>query len=188
MRRRSHNALSLPSSRRGFTLVELLVVIVVIAILAAVTLVVYGNVQDQARKAKVTADIAQLVQAIEQARDRTGETLGQIDGSYATANTCINKASGTNLAALVGTTDSCWTVYVSSLSKISAASGDALNPNELLDPYGRPYLIDENEGEGGGCSKDTVAMYSYPFTTGWSYDTWTSPDNVPLSGFSGCAT
>lgn len=44
---------------RGFTIVELLIVIVVIAILAAVTLVAYTGFQDRAETAVLTSDLAQ---------------------------------------------------------------------------------------------------------------------------------
>lgn len=41
--------------RRGFTIVELIIVIVVIGILAAISLVAYNGIQDRAREAKLAA-------------------------------------------------------------------------------------------------------------------------------------
>lgn len=52
------------SDRVGFTLVELLIVIVVIAILAAITIVAYGNVTTKARYATMQSDLASLNNAI----------------------------------------------------------------------------------------------------------------------------
>ncbi|MEP9385196.1 type IV pilin protein [Nocardioides cheoyonin] len=49
----------------GFTLVELLIVIVVIAILAAITLVTYNGIQDRANDAAVQSDLQQFVTAQE---------------------------------------------------------------------------------------------------------------------------
>ena len=49
----------------GFTIVELLVVIVVIAILAAITLVAYNSIQSRAQKVALTSDIRNLAQIID---------------------------------------------------------------------------------------------------------------------------
>lgn len=51
--------------RKGFTIVELIVVIVVIAILAAITLVGYSMIQKRANDARRITDITTLQKAIE---------------------------------------------------------------------------------------------------------------------------
>lgn len=53
------------SNRRGFTIVELLIVIVVIGILVAITIVAYNGVQARARDTKRLSDIAAIQQALE---------------------------------------------------------------------------------------------------------------------------
>lgn len=50
---------------RGFTIVELLIVIVVIGILAAITMVAYSNVQGKASVAKSQSDLKALQRLIE---------------------------------------------------------------------------------------------------------------------------
>ncbi len=45
---------------KGFTIVELLIVVVVIAILAAITIVSYGGITQRAKEAALAADISQL--------------------------------------------------------------------------------------------------------------------------------
>lgn len=52
-------------SRSGFTIVELLIVIVVIGILAAITIVAFNGVQKRARDNTRSSDIASLQKALE---------------------------------------------------------------------------------------------------------------------------
>jgi general secretion pathway protein G len=51
--------------QQGFTIVELLIVIVVIAILAAITIVAYNGIQAQAKDSERTSDARQFAQVIE---------------------------------------------------------------------------------------------------------------------------
>jgi prepilin-type N-terminal cleavage/methylation domain-containing protein len=171
----------------GFTIVELLIVIVVIGILAAITIVSFNGVQDKARGAKVNSDIAQIKKAIAAAEATSGKTLNGITSSYSTGAPCWSKAAGTNLSSLDKTNDQCWIDYKNTLSAISNASG--VNITALVDPWNRPYLIDENEGEGGGCStKDTIAVFPLPVTGAFGINgTYSKANDVPFSGNSICS-
>ncbi len=53
---------------KGFTIVELLIVVVVIAILAAVTIVAYNGIQSRAQISTLQSDISQAVRAMEVAK------------------------------------------------------------------------------------------------------------------------
>ena len=59
------NSVGTASRNNGFTIVELLVVVVVIAILAAITIVSYNGITGQARVAVAKADLRALAQQME---------------------------------------------------------------------------------------------------------------------------
>ncbi|MFZ1243379.1 MAG: type II secretion system protein, partial [Candidatus Saccharimonas sp.] len=166
--------------RAGFTIVELLIVIVVIAILAAISLVAYNGIQERARNTKINQDLASLQKAIMLARETTGKTLYGITTANFTGNACASKDTGADLAALPKT-DGCWVRYETTLKAIYDASGSDVR--NIVDPWGRPYAIDENEGE-NYCAKDTISVFTTPFT-GKSYQ---KNEAIPLSGYSGCST
>ena len=165
--------------RKGFTIVELLIVIVVIAILAAITVVAYTGVQDRAQQSKIDSDIGQLVKAIEGARSATGKTLYGVTGDSYPAGSCADDAPGTDFAALPKT-DACWVRTDATLTDLYNATG--IDVRGLSDPWGRPYFIDENEGVSGSCNRDKVGVYARP-TNGGSrlYDI-----DLANSGNSGC--
>ncbi len=163
--------------RRGFTIVELLIVVVIIGILAAIVVVAYNGIQNQARTAKIQSDKKELMKAIVSARQATGRTLIEITGNTWTSDACYSQPTGTDLAALPDT-DTCWTTYLQALDDISIASES--NVRNLVDPWGRPYYIDENEGEDplSPCQEDIIAAHSYPFE---NYGSNLNVQFVPLS-------
>lgn len=59
--------------QRGFTIVEIMIVVVIIAVLASVTLVVYNNVQNQSADTKRQNDIILLRNALKKYHDENGE-------------------------------------------------------------------------------------------------------------------
>lgn len=112
---------SLPISRRkysGFTIVELLIVVVVIAILATITIVAYNGIQNQAKQAAVKSAVAQASRALGQYAVENGDTYP----------TPANLQSSTNLDASTYTymtnsdaTDYCISATDSQNQSITAA-------------------------------------------------------------------
>lgn len=151
-------------SASGFTIVELLIVIVVIGVLAAITIVAFNGIQDRARTEKINSDLAMLSKAIQSARILEDGTLYDITGSLVTAGQCVSLASDTDLSDKVAASN-CWADYTQFLELISTAG--EVNVRNLVDPWGRPYFIDENEHD-STCTRDDIGSYSEPFVTGWN--------------------
>ena len=139
----------------GFTIVELLIVIVVIAILAAITVVAYNGVQNQARQSIREADMTTYYKAILAAREaKGGLTLRTITGSNYSAGNCAGSGNPKDLPK----TDACWVRYYDNLDKIGAAAGIDLSGLRDGDADGNPYVLDENEGE--TCGNDIMYYYT----------------------------
>lgn len=73
-------------SRSGFTLVELLIVIVIIAILAAITIVAYNGITSRANDTAVQEDLHNIASSIEQ--------YSSTNGSYPTNDTATLQTLG----------------------------------------------------------------------------------------------
>ena len=100
------------ASRSGFTIVELLIVIVVIAILAAITIVAFSGIQQRARISAVSSGLSQTTKKLaEHIVDNTGypatlSTIGitdtgdvsyqySVNNSVSPATYCVTATSGT---------------------------------------------------------------------------------------------
>ena len=129
----------------GFTIVELLIVIVVIGILAAITVVAFNGVQERARKSKIDTDLSQIQKAINAARINNDSALYGVYSYGAPEWACTDKVS-------------------EFLNAVSEKSG--MNIRNIVDPWGRPYYVNPNEDENQTthtCLKDQIGMYKQPF-------------------------
>lgn len=172
--------------QKGFTIVELLIVIVVIGILAAITIVSYNGIQNRANSTRIASDLAQLEKAIQVARINTGQTLFQIiqNGAHSGGSCTSGLPGGTDVSTLPKT-HICWTNYILVMERIEAASEMNLAGVKAGDPYGQPYYLDQNEGEvaAARCTKDIIGSIKRPLPDtmpGGSYVWVENRRNIPL--------
>ncbi len=95
------------SSNRGFTIVELLIVIVVIAILAAITIVAYNGIQDRAKSSSAQTAAAQAVKKIEVYKVQNSDTYpssASAAGLSSTGSTTYDYTGGGNYYCVTATT------------------------------------------------------------------------------------
>lgn len=120
----------------GFTIVELLIVIVVIAILATITIVAYNGIQQRARDSQRRADISTIVKALEMYYTDNG----QYPPGLCTANCSIN-------GGWSSTADGSWKnlasqlvpKYLSSLPADPISTPEAAGSFPMNDPKGYDY-------------------------------------------------
>ena len=71
----------------GFTIVELLIVIVVIGILAAITIVAYNGIQQRAQASAIVSDLRAAEKAFHSYKAATGASVWWVDNDPALAGT-----------------------------------------------------------------------------------------------------
>lgn len=110
-------------STSGFTIVELLIVIVIIAILAAITVTAYNGIQERSRKAYFLSDISNIKKAMEFFKTENGTypqcpsgpecgyisaIKPQLEPKYASGLSNYNFAYVTYVTQLPGTDQERW--------------------------------------------------------------------------------
>jgi len=148
------------NKQTGFTIVELLIVIVVIGILAAITIVAFNGVQSKAQAARTTSDLVSYQKAITIARNNKGVALRYITNSTYSMSNCISAAANPDASEPrdLAKTHSCWAAYYDNLTKIGDAAGVNLDNLRAGDFRGNPYTLDENEGE--SCADDQIYTFN----------------------------
>lgn len=80
------------AKQKGFTIVELLIVIVVIAILAAITIVAYNGIQNRARSSQIVSGMTQYIKAL--ASYTADKSVYPIPNGYLVCFGAVNDCNG----------------------------------------------------------------------------------------------
>lgn len=137
----------------GFTIVELLIVIVVIGILAAITIVAFNGVQNRGK--------ASAAQSAAVALDKKAESYNAVNGQYPNTASVITGTATQNSVAT--TTSSEWysqpnTAFSTTAATAASASGVW---SGLAAPSDSKTIYYTNNSTSGGC----VWWYDYANTT-----------------------
>ena len=127
--------------QKGFTIVELLIVIVVIAILAAITIVAYNGIQNRARSSQMVSGMTQYVKAL--ASYAADKSTYPIASGYIACFGGVNDCNGTANAAQT-------TALASELSPyMNGASSTLLRSTGSLINYTTNYSLPDGGSHTG---------------------------------------
>lgn len=111
-------------SARGFTIVELLIIVIVIAILATITIVGFTGIQQRARTSAVQNEVAQLVRQLEAARVSAGNE--QYPANQAAANLKISSGMTVNYIYTSTANTYCVDAQMNGITYSSGGAGSSL--------------------------------------------------------------
>ncbi|MEA3313323.1 MAG: prepilin-type N-terminal cleavage/methylation domain-containing protein [Caldisericota bacterium] len=126
-------------NRKGFTLIELMIVIAIIIILAAIAIPNYLRMTERAKKSRLAADMATLATGLETFRTDWG-SYPVVTTAEAVSDAAGHAVINAELAGLGGTAPNTATVNIATRTNVLGESGpiEYLKPgtlNSIIDPF-----------------------------------------------------
>ena len=160
------------SIKNGFTIVELLIVIVVIAILAAISIVAYNGIQARARDSQRTQDMASIMKALELYKIDNGAYPPS--GGQDSPNTSADVPSGYPSSSAYGysyATNDSWLKSLRNGKYITTAPKDPVNNDAQYYSY---YVY--NNGIGAECPQPVYALRAMAYDSASNHPSTTTAD------------
>jgi len=153
---------------KGFTLVELLIVVIILAILAAIIIPQFSGATDDAAQAAYDTNVANIRAAIDLYRQQHGEYPGAATSSGAT---CVNGAA---VAGAVGSA-----ALIAQLRNYTNSAGEACTGTDPTTFKYGPYLKDDLPNNPLGTNNTVTVVTTGVLgltsgsTGGWRFDSVT---------------
>lgn len=166
---------------RGFTIVELLIVIVVIGVLASIAIVAYNGVQAGARDAKRKSDVAAIVKALELYYTEKGHYPNAT--TYTPGSTTINAAWSTTADASWANLEAVLQPYIAKLPR-DPVSTPAVDVRSVV---GYDYQYFGNQSSYCGVAPGQMYILNYRLESSAQPDTLEGTCNPTVLGPYGSA-
>jgi prepilin-type N-terminal cleavage/methylation domain-containing protein len=132
----------------GFTIVELLIVIIVIGILAAITMVAYGGIQQRSQESKIRSELSQMKRGLRMLEVDTGKSIWgcPADGNVYNPDGFIDQYNAgflTRPTVGAGQSDSGTCTW--SQAEVDSWKGPYYS-GSVRDPWGNKYMVDNDYG------------------------------------------